>query len=637
MEKLDMQTKNLADEKFEALKQLFPNAVTETMDDAGEVVRAVDKDVLMQEIATRVVEGRDERYQFTWPDKRQAILAANAPLSKTLRPVREESVNFDDTENLYIEGDNLDVLKLLQETYLGKIKMIYIDPPYNKGGDFVYNDDFKQSMGEYIEASGQYDEEGNRLEKNLETNGRFHTDWLNMIYPRLKLARNLLSDDGVIFISIDDNEQENLKKICSEIFGKTNILEEYIWESTFRPDNSSPINRKNVEYILACAKDINNIYRLYGTVTQSEGMPSLTKNSMKMSVLCFPEKTVKTFLTDGIYNSGEKESGYVLLNDVEVINGVIQNKFSIKGRVIWGQKYLEEQLLKGTEIYIKTEGFVPYSKSVKSEVLAPNKLIPRDVVKDVLRGNSEIKNLFGSVIFNHPKPISLLKYLMSAVMRKEKHGIILDFFSGSATTAHAVMDLNAEDGGNRKYILVQLPEETDEQSEAYKAGYKTICDIGKERIRRAGQKILEEHKDKDSIEDLDIGFRVLKIDSSNMKDVYYEPDMTEQGFLDSLENNIKEDRSPEDLLFQVMLDLGIPLSADIQVETIGGKDVYVVEGGFLIACFDAHVGDEVVMAIAEKKPYYAVFRDASMARDSVATNFDQIFESISPETVRRVL
>ena len=646
MEKLDMQTKNLADEKFEALKQLFPNAVTEAKNESGGVIRAIDKDILMQEIATRVVEGRDERYQFTWPDKRQAILAANAPLSKTLRPAREESVNFDDTENLYIEGDNLDVLKLLQETYLGKIKMIYIDPPYNTGSDFVYKDDFKQSAEEYIEGSGQYDEEGNRLEKNIETNGRFHTDWLNMIYPRLKLARNLLSDDGVIFISIDDNEQANLKKVCDEIFGEGNFIANLPTVMNLKGNNDEFGFAGTHEYTLVYIKDKNSIEDLYGITLDEED-----KKEYNLSDEIGFYKKGATLMRTGEAGAREKRpKGYypiyvdrnlsrMSLTRVDKDDIEVYPKTQTGKEMSWRrspetlQSTLSEFIITGT---IENVSFYKKQRLDEVEILGkkPKSIFYKPEYSSG-NGTSIIKELFEDRIFDNPKPIELIKDFLSIGSRDDD--IILDFFSGSATTAHAVMDLNAEDGGNRKYIMVQLPEETDEQSEAYKAGYKTICDIGKERIRRAGQKILEEHKDKEGIENLDIGFRVLKVDSSNMKDVYYEPDMTEQGFLDSLENNIKEDRSPEDLLFQVMLDLGIPLSADIQVETVGGKDVYVVEGGFCIACFDAHVGDEAVKDIAEKKPYYAVFRDASMANDSVATNFDQIFESISPETVRRVL
>lgn len=625
MEKLEMQTKNLADEKFEALKVLFPNAVTEAKNESGGVIRAIDKDILMQEIATKVVEGRDERYQFTWPNKREAILAANAPLSKTLRPAREESVNFDETENLYIEGDNLEVLKLLQETYLGKIKMIYIDPPYNTGSDFVYNDDFKESMEDYIEDSGQYDEEGNRLEKNLESNGRFHTDWLNMIYPRLKLAWNLLNDDGVIFISIDDNEQANLKKVCDEIFGERNFVAQIIWERAFAPINLKKHFSESHDYIICYAKHKNLL--VSNGLKRSTDADNRYKN---------PDNDPRgPWQSDNFIVGPAVES-----NIYEIITPSGRKCLPPSGRSWRVSQNKYKEMLKNNEIWFGKDGDgVPRQKRFLSNV--KQGITPMTIwkYKDVGHSQEATKNLRelfdGKMYFDYPKSIELIKRCIE--LYSEEDSIILDFFSGSATTAHAVMDLNAEDGGNRKYIMVQLPEETDEKSEAYKAGYKTICDIGKERIRRAGQKILEENKDKENIENLDIGFRVLKTDSSNMKDVYYAPDMTEQGFLDSLENNIKEDRSPEDLLFQVMLDLGIPLSAGIQVETLGGKDVFVVEEGFLIACFDGDMGEDVVKAIAEKRPYYAVFRDASMAGDSVATNFDQIFESISPETVRRVL
>lgn len=591
----------------------------------GGVIRAIDKDILMQEIATEVVEGRDERYQFTWPNKREAILAANAPLSKTLRPAREESVNFDETENLYIEGDNLEVLKLLQETYLGKIKMIYIDPPYNTGSDFVYNDDFKESMEDYIEDSGQYDEEGNRLEKNLESNGRFHTDWLNMIYPRLKLARNLLNDDGVIFISIDDNEQANLKKVCDEIFGERNFVAQIIWERAFAPINLKKHFSESHDYIICYAKHKNLL--VSNGLKRSTDADNRYKN---------PDNDPRGPWQSDIFIVGPA----VESNIYEIITPSGRKCLPPSGRSWRVSQNKYKEMLKNNEIWFGKDGDgVPRQKRFLSNV--KQGITPMTIwkYKDVGHSQEATKNLRelfdGKMYFDYPKSIELIKRCIE--LYSEEDSIILDFFSGSATTVHAVMDLNAEDGGNRKYIMVQLPEETDEKSEAYKAGYKTICDVGKERIRRAGQKIMEENKDKENIENLDIGFRVLKTDSSNMKDVYYAPDMTEQGFLDSLENNIKEDRSPEDLLFQVMLDLGIPLSARIQVETLDGKDVFVVEEGFLIACFDGDMGEDVVKAIAEKQPYYAVFRDSSMAGDSVATNFDQIFENISPETVRRVL
>lgn len=623
MEKLDMQTKNLADEKFEALKALFPNAVTEAKNESGGVIRAIDKDILMQEIATEVVEGRDERYQFTWPNKREAILAANAPLSKTLRPAREESVNFDDTENLYIEGDNLEVLKLLQETYLGKIKMIYIDPPYNTGNDFIYRDDFKQSAADYDKDSGVYDDDGNRMFKNTDTNGRFHSDWCSMIYSRLLLARNLLTDDGVIFISIDDNEYSTLKDLCDEIFGAEGFLATFVWKRRASSQMDKSKCSTDHEYVLAykgksfsALRGIDKDYKGYANPDNDPRGPwTLGDLTVGMTGDMRPNQ---------YYDLVDPKTGKVYKPNYNRVWSYIpesMNQLIAENRIVFPEDISKRPMKKRFASELDT-GTNP--KSTWMDSVGMN-----------TEGTKQMYDLFGKAFFSYTKPISLVKDLILQVASSSD--IVLDFFSGSATTAHAVMDLNAEDGGNRKYIMVQLPEETDEKSEAYKAGYKTICDIGKERIRRAGQKILEENKDKENIENLDIGFRVLKTDSTNMKDVYYAPDMTEQGFLDSLENNIKENRSPEDLLFQVMLDLGIPLSAGIQVETMGGKDVFVVEEGFLIACFDGDMGEDVVKAIAEKRPYYAVFRDASMAGDSVATNFDQIFESISPETVRRVL
>lgn len=625
MDKMDMQTPNMADENLKKLIEIFPNIVTETIDEDGNVVRAIDKDILEQEISSKVVEGREERYQFTWPDKKQAILAANAPISKTLRPCRNESKNFDTTENLYIEGDNLEVLKLLQETYLGKIKMIYIDPPYNTGKDFVYSDDFKQTTDEYLEDSGQFDEEGNRLKKNIESNGRFHTDWLNMIYPRLKLARNLLSDDGVIFISIDDNEQENLKKVCDEIFGDINFIAQIIWERAFAPVNLKKHFSESHDYIICYAKNIE--------LTESNGL-------------------IRSKDADNRYKNPDNDSrGPWQSGDFSVGPAIESNIYGIttpSGRVClppngrsW--RVSEEKfklMLKNNEVWFGSDGDgVPRQKRFLSNVKAG--ITPMTIWKYTEVGHSQeatkkLKELFdGKMFFDYPKSIELIKRCVH--LYSERNCTILDFFSGSATAADAVMQLNAEDGGNRKFIMVQLPEQTDEKSEAYKAGYKNICEIGKERIRRAGEKILEENKDKENIDKLDVGFRVLKTDSSNMKDVYYSPENTEQSFLDNLEDNIKEDRTQEDLLFQVMLDLGVPLSSNIEVEQIEDAKVFKVEDRFLVACFDGAISDEVVRQIADMKPFYAVFRDMSMKNDSVAVNFEQIFESISPETIRKVL
>lgn len=679
MDKMKMHTPNKADENFEKLAQMFPNAVTETIDEVtGEVVRAIDKDVLMQEINTHVVEGREERYQITWPDKKKSILLANAPINKTLRPCREESVDFDNTENLYIEGDNLEVLKLLQETYLGKIKMIYIDPPYNTGNDFVYEDNFAQSTDEYMENSGQFDEEGNRLVKNLDSNGRFHTDWLNMIYPRLKIAKDLLSDDGVIFISIDDNELENLKKACDEVFGEQNFATQFIWTKTATPPSLSHKCRKTVEYVLCYEKSLDNT-RYFGSLLSGGDVPLLnTGNPIKE--LVFPVGSVRfNFVKNGTVRSGSYDK-VELLDDIVVSDGINQNKFRMKAEFKWGQPMLNAEVANGTYFVCKTEKLSirfqrPYDEG---NFKTPNNFLNLELNKEISIGTNEsavkeLEELGLSKFFDFPKPVSLVKYLVNMISKFDKDAVILDFFSGSATTAHAVMQLNAEDGGNRKFIMVQLPELTDEKSEAYKAGYKNICEIGKERIRRAGAKIKEQNdKLKDTIylkndddinlftkaankgikeidkiknsfskidesRDLDLGFRVLKCDSSNMKDVYYNPADYTTSLFDTLEDNIKDDRTPEDLLFQVMLDLGVLLSSKIVETVIGGKKVFNVADNYLIACFDKDVTDKTITEIAKKKPYYFVMRDSSMANDSVATNFDQIFATYSPDTVRKVL
>lgn len=662
MDKFQMKSESVAQGNIEKIRQLFPDAVTEVNKD-GKTELAIDFDVLKQELSESLIDEGKERYQMTWPGKKQAVVLANTSTTDTLRPCKEESVDFDNTQNLYIEGDNLNVLKLLHETYLGKIKMIYIDPPYNTGNDFIYNDDFAMESGEWRTESGDFDEQGNRLVKNLESNGRFHTDWLNMLYPRLRLARDLLTDDGIIFISIGEQEVHNLKKIAIEIFGASNFIETYIWESTFRPDNSSKIMRRNAEYVMCFAKNITNITHLTGEIKTKEGLPSLTKASMKESVLKFPKNTVKTLLADGIYKKGVRDS-YELIDDVEVKNGIIVNEFRLKGRMIWGQEYLEKELSNGTEIIIKSDGFVPYTKKSGDSIMSPTKIIPNTIVGDILSANTEFSKLFDTKIFSYPKPVSLVKYLLHYL--DDKNFIVLDFFSGSATTAHAVMQLNAEDGGNRKFIMVQLPEKCDEKSEAYKAGYKNICEIGKERIRRAGTKIVEERahllnavksgafeKGKPFAQftnsesakaaqaeirkTLDIGFRVLKLDSSNMQDVYYNPAAVSQTLLDATIDNIKPDRTPLDLLFQVMLELGVPLSAKIEENVVNGKTYYAVNGNDIIACFDDDIDEEVITAIAKQQPLYAVFKDQSFASDSVAINNEQLFKTYSPATEIKVI
>lgn len=615
----------------------------------------------MQEINTHVVDGKEERYQFTWPDKKKSVLLANSPIAETLRPCRDESVDFDNTENLYIEGDNLDVLKLLQETYLGKVKMIYIDPPYNTGNDFVYNDDFSESIDDFLDRSGQFDEDGNRLFHNTESNGRFHTDWLNMIYPRLKIARNLLSDDGVIFISIDDNEQENLKKICDEILGAQNFVAQVIWERAFSPINLMKHFSPSHDYILCYAKNIE--------LAICNGIPRSEEANDRYSN---PDNDPR-----GVWSS----------SDISVGPAVQENVYPIttpSGRVVeppagrsWRlskNAFLER--LHDNRIWFGPDGNgVPRIKRFLSELkksgITPMTIWKHTEVDHSQGATQKLAKLFdGKKFFDYPKSVELIKRCLQ--LYSDSDCYIIDFFSGSATTAHAVMQLNAEDGGHRKFIMVQLPEKTDEKSEAFKAGYKNICEIGKERIRRAGKKIkaqlMAEGKEtrdiaekkaqgnavatskaywidspeyksanKQMASDLDTGFRVLKLDSTNMKEVYYNPAEITIDTIMGTVDNIKEDRTPEDLLFQVMLDLGVLLSSKIEKSTIGGKTVFNVEDSYLIACFDDNVTDEVITAIAKQKPYYFVMRDSSMANDSVATNFEQIFAAYSPDTVRKVL
>lgn len=662
MDKLKMHTPNKADENFKKLAALFPNAVTETIDENGEVVRAIDKDVLMQEISCTVVDGKEERYQFTWPDKKKSVLLANAPIFKTLRPCREESVDFDTTENLYIEGDNLEVLKLLQETYLGKIKMIYIDPPYNTGNDFVYEDDFAQSTEDYLANSGQFDEEGNRLVKNLDSNGRFHTDWLNMIYPRLKLAKDLLSDDGVIFISIDDNEVENLKKICSEVFGQINFVGMLSVENNPKGRKNSTFISVSAEYCLIFAKNkeisyfVENVPKKSsdmvldedGRYVHNSGKRVLVGENSFNKIVTSPSsnKNYSVYFRKQDYSIITKKEEFGVIDKALINAGYIRYASYNKGKLI-ENTYTEEKFLSLAEKKaLDFSNDKIYEKNFSDTIRMKSQLVNREY-EAIVRGSKKkfsmeltttgagtyLKELFGlsDVPFTAPKNTGFLKMLIS--LFEEKDFYVLDFFSGSASEADAVMQLNAEDGGHRKFIMVQLPEETDEKSEAYKAGYRNICEIGKERIRRAAKKIAEENPEAA----FDGGFRVLKCDSSNMKDVYYSPADFELNLLDTMEDNIKEDRTAEDLLFQVMLDLGVLLSSKIEETTIAGKKVFDVADGFLIACFDKDVNEETIKAIAQKEPYYFVMRDSSLANDSVATNFEQIFATYSPETVRKVL
>jgi adenine-specific DNA-methyltransferase len=626
MDKLKMQTPNLADANFAVLAALFPNAVTETVDENGAVVRAIDKDMLEQEINAHVVDGREERYQFTWPDKRKSILIANAPIVAALRPCREESVDFDTAENLYIEGDNLDVLKLLRETYLNRVKMIYIDPPYNTGHDFVYEDDFADETGSFLRRDGQFDEQGNRLSQNLDSNGRFHTDWLNMLYPRLRVARDLLTDDGVIFISISEEEIHSLKNICNEVFGQGNFR-----NTIFTRRYDKNLNRQFMEQGLFSMNTGLEYILMYSKAPATKYNPVFRKASEERSA---------TGYWKGFWNDADRPTMRYDVLGVVPESGQWKWKRelaeeAVKNYIEYVESYQADMTLE--EYWEKTgkqKKFIRRNPDGKGK----NRGVEHWVAPaDGILRNTNWSDLLASkptgldTPFDSPKNVEVLTELVK-LSNVDEDGIVLDFFSGSATTAHAVMQLNAEDGGKRKFIMVQLPEVCAEGTEAARAGYKTICEIGKERIRRAGAKIKDEAGL--TAQNLDVGFRVLKLDSSNMKDVYYTPEEYAQiSFsFDGLADNIKEDRLPDDLLFQVMLDLGIPLSAKITKEA----DVYYVNDNYLIACFK-RVDTALITEIAKKKPYYAVFRDSSFASDSAMVNFEQVFATYSPSTIRRVL
>ena len=670
MKHLNMQSMDKVAANVEKIKALFPNCVTERITAEGKLEYAIDFDMLKQELNDHVVEGITERYQFTWPDKRRAILAANAPVHKTLRPCREESVDFDNTENLYIEGDNLEVLKLLQETYLGKVKMIYIDPPYNTGNDFVYRDDFKQSVEEYAKTSGQIDEEGNRMVTNTESNGRFHTDWLNMMYPRLKLAKDLLREDGVIFISIDQHELENMKKCCCEIFGEDNLLANLTLINNLKGRSDDNFFATCNEFLVVCAKN-KKIFKIKGFKLSDEELEKdySEEDSISSYKLIGFRKTgtgwerrhrpymyYPVFFKNGQFSTLDKDELSKIYNDKtkifndkfvdEILKKYISDGYKVYlpltetgeyGRWRWGvdtflqQKDLNLDINSADTLCTKMRATLEDGsirvKTAKTVWYKPE--------YDNGGANKLLKKIFAVVsdIFDNPKSTYLLNDLLTII--DDKNALILDFFSGSATTAHAVMQLNAEDGGKRKFIMVQLSEACAEDSEAFKAGYKNICEIGKERIRRAGKKIKEENPL--TTQDLDIGFRVLKCDSSNMEDVYYTPKEYMQKQQELFVDNIKPDRSDEDLLFQVMLELDTPLSSKIEKQELEGKTVYNVAQGHLMACFDENVTEAVITAIAKQQPSYFVMRDSSLANDSVAINFEQIFNTYSPQTERRVL
>ena len=607
MNKLKGESMDLTKNNIKELQSIFPEVFIDGKIDFKKLKLILGEDI----------EISDEKYEFKWNGKNDAIKIAQTPSMGTLRPDKESSKNWDNTENLYIEGDNLEVLKLLQKSYFGKIKMIYIDPPYNTGKDFVYKDNFKDNISNYKEVTNQ------KSKANVETNGRYHTDWLNMMYPRLKLARNLLSKDGIIFISIDDNEISNLKKICDEIFGEDNFIEAYIWNSNFRPDNSSKLFRKNAEYILCYAKNIKSIEILIGIINEKYGMPSLSKSKEKIKEITFPEKTVKTYLLDGVYEKGLKENPgglqWELMNDIVVKNGVIQTEVILKGPSYWATKdKIDTELKNGTEIWIKSESFVPYYLKQGDSFNRPEKIIPNKIVGDVLSANSELKDLFGYLLFNYPKPISLIKYLIRSVTYFNRDSIILDFFSGSASTGQAVLELNKEDNGNRKFIMVQLSEQTDEKSEAYKVGYKNICEIGKERIRRAGDKIVSET----GKTDLDIGFKVFKLDDSNIKTWNPNYNNLEMTLFD-MEDNIKEDRTQEDLLYEILLKLGYELTVKIEEVKINDKTLFKIENSLLI-CLENNIDNNIVEYITKmntnKDELKVVFKDSGFKSDKDKMN-----------------
>lgn len=624
MDKLKMHSPDMTQQNIEKIQALFPNCVTESRGADGKIKLAIDFDQLKQELSNSIVEGPQERYQLNWPGKREALLTANAPIAKTLRPCREESVNFDTTENLFIEGDNLDALKLLQEAYLGKVKMIYIDPPYNTGNDFIYEDDFAENSEDFLKRSNQRDEEGNRLIANTEANGRFHSDWLSMMYSRLKLARNLLRDDGVIFISIDDNEQSNIKNLSDEIFGESNYYCHFIWQK--RSGSMDSVNGVSTdhEYVLVYGKSktrLAGVLRTYEKYTNPDNDPRGPWISDNLSAgkaggdvdypITDPDTGNVFYPPKGRYWPYNPKT---MLQKIE------------EGRVLFPKNKDGRPMLKRFQNEAKSQ-YLPVSTILRNHT---DKVIPSNAITCAMntKGTAEIQELFDGKFFSFPKSTILLKSLIGQVSFGDD--IFLDFFAGSSTTAHAVLQLNAEDGGNRKFIMVQLAEECDKKSEAFKAGYKTIAEISKERIRRAGAKILagECHKDWNK----DIGFRVLKVDTSNMADVYYSPDQVSQGSLDLLVDNIKADRTDEDLLFQVLLDWGVDLTLPIRKETIQGKSVFFVDDDALVACFDLRINEALIKELATKEPLRVVFRDDGFESDAVKINAEQIFKQVSPHT-----
>ena len=631
-----MHTVDITDSNIGKIGQLFPNCLTERIGEDGKVGIAIDFDQLRQELSKEIVEGPQERYQFTWPDKKRAVRLANTPSNMTLRPCREESVDFDNTENLYIEGDNLEVLKLLREDYLGKVKLIYIDPPYNTGSDFVYEDDFSRAAAEYLGNSGQTDEAGNRLFQNTESNGRFHTDWLNFIYPRIRVSKDLLANDGIIAISIDDNEIDNLRKICDEIFGRQNFVGCICRATGTTTAQGTNSLGKSFDYVVLYSKKPDKGVEGIELSEKDAARYSFEDERGKFSILQLRR-------TGGEDRREDRPSMYygIQTPDGNVVFPKGPTGYDSRWRV--GEETYRQMLSRG-DIYFKRMDDGTYGVYYKFYLEGRTKR-PSNLWNDI-EGNKkaqiDLKELIPEKVFDTPKPIELITRICQ-ISGVSSGDIVMDYFSGSATTAQAVLKLNSQDNGQRKFILVQLAEQTDPSTEAYKAGYTNICEIGKERIRRAGQKIVKEREnsegglfeDTESNTKLDVGFRVLKLDSSNMNDVYYRPEKFSEQLIK--EDNVKEDRTPEDLLFQVMLECNLPLSAKIQTEKIAGKEVFSVNNGYLVACFDEDVNEQVIKDVAKQKPYYFVMRDSSLASDNVADNFEQIFQAYSKETIRRIL
>lgn len=654
MDKVKMTTPDGVTENIEKLAALFPATVTEMRGEDGTLRKGIDFEKLRQLLSRDIVEG-GERYEFSWVGKKAAMAEAARPTTETLRPVKADSRDWDTTENLYIEGDNLAALKILQESYLGKVKMIYIDPPYNTGNDFIYADDFSHSISEEFDRIGILSSEENRLFRNTDGRSRFHSDWCSMIYSRLLLARNLLTDDGVIFISIDDNEQKNMKNICDEVFGEINFITMFIWEKTQHFGRQKLNSYCNSDYVFCYGKNLASptLRELLVEKINSELLDAPLYNaSNNINCLTFPAGKVKFNLRDGYYTESSNPE-YELLTPVKVSNGYNENDFQLRFRSRWSNQTVQSEISKGTTFWVKTQGFAiraiygdgKVSNCAPRQIIFTNSNNPMCVksrfdwrVETSENATNQLATLLDNTLFPYPKPVSLVEYLISLLYDESQKDFltdctVLDFFSGSATTAHAVMQLNAEDGGHRKFIMVQLPEPCDEKSEACKAGYKNICEIGKERIRRAGDKIKAEHPDAD----LDIGFRVFRIDSSNMRDVFYKPEEFTQTMLGETVSNIKPDRTDLDLLYACLLDCGVPIHLPHTTTTVDGCTIHNVDSGALMACFDEHIPHSVIRAMAAEAPLQVIFRDSAFAADADKINVTEIFKNLSPDTKVRVI